>query len=55
MEAIVFHNKKKIQGKEKEHVKDDIIKFHIVHCHFHLSQFKLEVLHLVVTTIVKEL
>jgi hypothetical protein len=49
MEAILFHNKKKIQGKEK----DDIVEFHIVHCRFHLPQFELEVLHLVVATIVK--
>jgi hypothetical protein len=45
MEAIMFHNKKKIQGEGKEEVKDDLIEFHIVHCHFHLSQFELKVLH----------
>lgn len=53
MEAVLFHNKKKIQGKEKEEVKDDILECYIIQCHFHLSQFELEVLHLVVATIVK--
>jgi hypothetical protein len=52
-ESNFLPQQEKIQGKEKEKVKDDIIKFQIEHCHFHLSQFELEVLHLMVTTIVK--